>query len=336
MLTLKETIAELQKLGHMPNKSFGQNFLVDKNIVEISVKLANLSAQDHVIEIGPGLGTLTSAILATGVKLTSIERDKHLLPYLRETFSEQIESGQFTIINEDATKVDYGRFNQSPSAPGKEHRNQGLISMQPTGGCGSVSDNENQKPDTYPHGSQGAAPLTTPPPALSAVALAKEEGRGSEGGFKILANLPYAIATPLLEKFLLGQPTSMTLMLQRELAERWAATSGKQFSAISIFLQSAYTGGIAHSVGRKCFFPPPAVDSVLAHYNLKENPVIFSPDRQKLIRFLFLNRRKQLHKAAEMSPVSTAWFATLADEGKIKSTARAEEIPVNLWQKLAT
>lgn len=269
MLTLRQTIEVLQKLGHNPNKSFGQNFLVDKNIVEKSVSLACLSQADNVVEIGPGLGTLTSAILSTGARLTSIERDTHLLPYLRETFAKETATGQFQIINEDATKVNYSTF------------------------C----------------------------------------------TFKIVANLPYAVATALLEKFLLGLPVSMTLMVQRELAERWAASSGKAFSAISIFLQSAYeiTGhaGIAHAVGRKCFFPSPAVDSALVHYTLRPNPITFSFTRQRLIRRLFLNRRKQLRKVAESDAASAQWFNRLVDEKKISPTARAEEISPELWQQLA-
>ncbi len=265
MLTLKETLDTLKKLGHNPNKSFGQNFLVDKNIVEKSVAIAQLKPGENVVEIGPGLGTLTSALLATGAKLTSIERDTHLLPYLEDTFAGNLKSGQFKIISEDATQVDYAAFGRD---------------------------------------------------------------------YKIVANLPYSVATPLLERFLWGLPRSMTLMVQRELAERYSASSGKAFSAISIFLQSAYEGGIAHYVGRKCFFPPPAVDSVIVHYTLRENPVIFPPEVQRLVRSLFLNRRKQLRKAAEADPRSAGWFQELVASGKIKPTARAEEIHTELWQKL--
>ena len=299
MLTLKETLDTLKKLGHNPNKSFGQNFLVDKNIVGKTIEISKLTPDDRVIEIGPGLGTLTSAILATGAKLVSIERDTHLLPHLQETFAGNLKTGQFQIINQDATKVDYTQFKSNTTHPLPPPTRRGDI----------IGAN---------------APLP----------LVSIWGKTPEYGFKIVANLPYSVATPLLERFLLGLPQSMTLMIQREPAERWAATSGKQFSAISIFLQSAYEGGIAHSVGRKCFFPPPAVDSVIVHYELKRHPVIFPPERQRLVRTLFLNRRKQLRKGAQTSPISKEWFEELLKEGKIKPTVRAEEIELIDWQAL--
>jgi len=282
MLTFKETIDTLKKLGHEPNRLYGQNFLVDKNIVLKTLQIAKLATGEAVVEVGPGLGTLTSALLEAGARLTSIEKDAHLLPYLRETFPSE-RYPLFTLMHADATEVDYNAFNFSAATP---------LPLAPKG-----------------------------------------------KGFKVVANLPYAVATPLMEKFLLGRPVSMTLMVQRELAERWAAAGGKAFSAFSIFLQSAYdlgkAGGIAHPVGRKCFFPAPKVDSALVHYTLKPKPIVFPPERQRLVRGMFLNRRKQLRKAAEANPVSAAWFGRLLEEGKIKPTARAEEIELALWQRLA-
>lgn len=259
MLTLKETLDTLKKLGHNPDKRLGQNFLVDKNIVEKSVALAELTPGERVVEVGPGLGTLTGAILATGAKLTSIERDTRLLEYLNETFP------ALTLLHADATQVDYAQF----------------------------------------------------------------------GEFKIVANLPYAVSSPLLEKFLAALPQRMVLMVQRELAERYCATAGKHFSGLSIFLQSAYQLKIAHIVSRRCFFPPPRVESCLLVLERRVKPITFATERQKLIRSMFLNRRKQLKKAAEADPASAAWFEKLLSEGKIKPTARAEEIPLEHWQRLA-
>lgn len=260
MLTLKETLDTLKTLGHNPDKKLGQNFLVDKNIVEISVSLAELEKDERVVEIGPGLGTLTGAIAATGARLTVIEKDARLLGYLQEHFP------ALEIIHADATQVDYAQF----------------------------------------------------------------------WAFKIVANLPYAVSSPLLEKFLAALPRRMVVMVQRELAERYCATTGKSFSALSIFLQSAYRLKIAHIVSRRCFFPPPKVESCLLVLERREKPVIFSPERQKLIRSFFLNRRKQLRKAAMENEASRAWWEELVREGKIKETARAEEIPLALWQRLAT
>ena len=71
-------------LEHLPNKKLGQNFLIDGNIVRKSIELAELDSESKVIEVGPGLGTLTRAILATGAKLWAVERDPTLAKHIRK------------------------------------------------------------------------------------------------------------------------------------------------------------------------------------------------------------------------------------------------------------
>jgi 16S rRNA (adenine1518-N6/adenine1519-N6)-dimethyltransferase len=266
MLTKAETLKILAALGHSPNHGLGQNFLIDKNIVGKAVRLAELGANDRVLEVGPGLGTLTEAILATGAHLTSIEMDRAFAEHLRTTFATQLAEGRWNLIEGDATQVDLSKV----------------------------------------------------------------------GFNKVVANLPYAVSSPLLEKFLAAAPELMVLMVQREMAERYCASSGKAFSGLSIFLQSAYTLKIACPVPPSCFFPPPKVQSCLLLLRRLPRPIFFSPARAKLIRSLFLNRRKQLHKAAEANPTTAAWFADLVAQGLIKETSRAEEIPLEAWKKLAS
>jgi 16S rRNA (adenine1518-N6/adenine1519-N6)-dimethyltransferase len=81
-LTPTETRALLARLGHAPKRFLGQNFLVDGNIVRKSLELARISPGDTVVEIGPGLGTLTGALLGAGAEVWAIERDKALCAYL--------------------------------------------------------------------------------------------------------------------------------------------------------------------------------------------------------------------------------------------------------------
>jgi 16S rRNA (adenine1518-N6/adenine1519-N6)-dimethyltransferase len=75
----------LAKLGHQPKRFLGQNFLVDGNIVRKSLALARVSNADTVVEIGPGLGTLTAALLETGASVWAVEKDRHLHRHLSET-----------------------------------------------------------------------------------------------------------------------------------------------------------------------------------------------------------------------------------------------------------
>lgn len=82
-LSPKQTRALLDQLAHLPSRKLGQNFLIDGNIVRKSIELADLDAHSHVIEIGPGLGTLTCAILHTGATVWAVERDHTLAEHMR-------------------------------------------------------------------------------------------------------------------------------------------------------------------------------------------------------------------------------------------------------------
>lgn len=82
-LSPKQTRILLDELAHFPNRRLGQNFLTDGNIVRKSIEMADLDRHSHVIEIGPGLGTLTQAILHTGATVWAIERDHTLAEYIR-------------------------------------------------------------------------------------------------------------------------------------------------------------------------------------------------------------------------------------------------------------
>lgn len=88
-LSPSETRSLLARLNHFPKRALGQNFLVDGNIVRKSLDLAQVMAGDSVVEIGPGLGTLTLALLETGAHVWAVERDKSLFDYLRSTLVER-------------------------------------------------------------------------------------------------------------------------------------------------------------------------------------------------------------------------------------------------------
>ena len=161
---------------------------------------------------------------------------------------------------------------------------------------------------------------------------------GKSKDFKIIANLPYAVATPwmnlILSKLL---PSRMVLMLQKETADRYAADPGsKTFGAISVFLQSSFSLHSSHLVKGTCFLPIPKVDSVLMRLDQKENPVHFSDPAKECIRRIFTHRRKQLGAICkrESNPQISAWFDSLLNSG-ISPTVRPEALPIDCWQLLA-
>jgi 16S rRNA (adenine1518-N6/adenine1519-N6)-dimethyltransferase len=102
-LTPSGTRDQLARLGHQPKRFLGQNFLVDGNIVRKSLELAGVAPGDVVVEIGPGLGTLTSALLETGAEVWAVEKDRQLHAHLSETLVPA--HPQFHLLEGDA--MDY-------------------------------------------------------------------------------------------------------------------------------------------------------------------------------------------------------------------------------------
>lgn len=271
-LSPSQTRDLLNQLGHQPNKKLGQNFLIDGNIVRKSVELAGLDESDSVVEVGPGLGTLSEAILSTGAEVWAVEQDPALAAHLRATLADDNPSFHLT----EGDCLDY--------------------------------------------------PLANLPEA-------------NRMNFKIVANLPYAVSTPWMEAVLAGPlPGCMVLMLQKEAADRYAASHGsKNFGAISIFLQSAYSIRGKHAVSAACFHPVPKVDSTLLCLERRADGVCFSSRARACVRRIFTQRRKQLGALCrkDEDPAVRIWFDGLLEQG-LSATVRPEEVPLEHWQALAS
>ena len=270
-LTLSATRSLLETLGLRPQKRFGQNFLVDGNIVRKSLELAAVAPGDTVVEIGPGLGTLTGALLGAGARVRAVEMDRGLHRHLEATLAS-----------------DY--------------------------------------PDHFSLSLGDALDLP----------LAGLEAAAAEAGFKIVANLPYAISTPWMEAVLNGPlPDRMVLMLQKETADRFAAEpGGKQFGAITVFLKSAFAVAKGHKVSRSCFYPVPDVDSYLFHLERLPHPFRFDPEARAFARHCFTQRRKQIGRLVKTSPSgerAARWLTRLA-EMRCPPSRRPEEISPDLWK----
>jgi 16S rRNA (adenine1518-N6/adenine1519-N6)-dimethyltransferase len=289
-LTPTATRELLARLDHQPKRFLGQNFLVDGNIVRKSLELAEVAPGDTVVEIGPGLGTLTNALLEAGADVWAVEKDRTLHAHLAATLLPRFPS-TFHLLEADAV----------------DHPLAGLAAA-----VAAVYDRRLPTASDVP-----APPLPN---------------------FKIVANLPYAIATPWLDAVLSGPlPTRMVLMLQDEAAQRYTAAPGtKAFGAISIFLQSAYTVAPGHKVDAACFFPRPDVDSRLLHLVRRAEPFVFPPATKALIRACFQQRRKQIGRLLRdrLPDAGAAWLAVLAAAG-LSAQARPESIPAELWRHLA-
>ena len=253
--------------GIAPHKAFGQNFVIDANTVRKVVRDAGVEAGDRVVEIGPGLGSLTLALREAGASIVAIEIDAGMVRALTAVVGEDPE---VQIVHADAMDVDM---------------------------------------------------------------TALLDGRPA----RLVANLPYNAATPLLMHALRSRAfTSMLLMVQREAGERWTAAVGDPlYSGVSVKVAALARARIAARVSRRAFYPVPNVDSVtVAVEPLADWPA----DVEWLFTLVdagFRQRRKRLRNSLSQAGVAApavedALVATGLDAG-----ARAEELDVAQWQRLA-
>lgn len=305
----------LAQLGHAPKRFLGQNFLVDGNIVRKSLELAGVRAGDAIVEVGPGLGTLTSALLEAGCEVWAVEKDRTLHAHLQAQLGSQYPD-RFHLMEGDAV----------------EHPLAGM----PTTPSPSAAAAGNDRSDAPMRGPDDGPPIGGS--ALHPGSLPDAAAEPAGPRFKIVANLPYAIATPWLDAVLSGPlPQRLVLMLQQEAAQRYMAQPGsKSFGAISIFLQAAYDIDPGHKVAASCFFPRPEVESHLLNLARKPAPFRFPPAAKVLVRACFQQRRKQIGALLRQRlPAGTAGWQELLRAHGLSEQTRPEAIPIDVWMQLA-
>jgi 16S rRNA (adenine1518-N6/adenine1519-N6)-dimethyltransferase len=241
----------------IPKKRLGQHFLADENILGVIGRLAELAAEDVVLEIGPGLGVLTRYLADRVGHVHTVELDRSLAPHLRELE----ERPNVDIHWGDALGLD-------------------LASLEP-------------------------APT------------------------KLVANLPYNVATPIVAESLTGLPSLelWCVMVQREVADRFfAEPSTKAYGAVSVLVQLAARRTGFHPVARTVFRPPPNVDSALVAFRRVPLPDGF--DRIKaIVEASFAHRRKTLPNSLALAGLAPRERAAAALEaiGRAPET-RAEAL----------
>ena len=218
-----------------PSKSLGQNFVVDPNTILKIIRSANIEKNEKILEIGPGLGSLTSQLSASS-KVVAIELDRYLVPALEEVLNHFGQRDNVEIVQQDAMKIDWKEF------------------------------------FTQRH-----------------------------GVWKMIANLPYNIATPLLLTLLENAPEiqAIYVMVQLEVGERFAASpKSKAYGIPSVKAQYWADTKVLGKVSPNVFFPVPKVDSAILEIIRKPSPpevnyVNFS----RLIQTAFQHRRKMIRKS---------------------------------------
>ena len=252
--TPSATRAVLEAHGIGTKYTLGQNFLVNDDVLKKIVALAEVGEDDRILEVGPGIGTLTIALLKHAAGVVAIERDPDLPAVLADTLHPWRE--KFALIEKDALDVTRDDIVSVASTM-----------VEPGGDTGCPDRASSAANETAQWAvSQSEDCLSE---SRYRVAMPQEELRPSLPS-KLVANLPYAVAATVVLDYFENFPflDSATIMVQKEVADRMAAAVGtKNYGAYTVKL-GLYAEPVGRfAVGPGNFFPPPRVDSAVIRLN---------------------------------------------------------------------
>ena len=256
-------------------KSLGQHFLLNPSTIEKILEKAQISPNDHVLEIGPGPGVMTERLARRALNVVAVEKDRRFFELLKEKLSAY---SHLTIIEGDFLALDIEK-------------------------------------------------ILTP----------------ERRQWKVVANLPYNIATEVLFHLLELSYlfTSFHLMVQKEVAERLVAKPGtKNFGILSVFAQLFSENRIVMRLPPGAFTPPPKVDSAVVEFRIAEGcrfDIHHLPTFESVVRSAFGQRRKTITNSLRggMSHLPSETIRTALEGAGIPPTARAETVSIELFSRLA-
>lgn len=286
--TLSFLLNRFKETGIHPHAKYGQNFLIDLNLLHVLFDAAAVDGNDVVLEVGTGTGSLTALLAQRAAAVVTVEIDPQM----------------FQLASEELHQFDNVEMLQVDALKGKNRLN---------------------------------------PIVLDAVyaRLAAAPGRR----LKLVANLPYNVATPIVSNLLHEEtpPCTMTVTIQKELAERITAMPGcKDYGALSIWIQSQCRAEILRILPPTVFWPRPKVSSAFLQVTLDESLRSRIADRKgfhEFTRSMFLHRRKFLR--SELATVVKgrlgkaavdAMLEQLGLDGSLRPESLDVEIMLQLWE----
>ncbi|MBU2082051.1 ribosomal RNA small subunit methyltransferase A [Patescibacteria group bacterium] len=267
-LTNKKTVKELlAKHGATAEKKFGQHFILSKKALAQMITAAEIKKNDTIVEIGPGLGTLTQELLETGAKIIAIEKDRLMMSILKKTLADY---KNIKIIQADARSIGFGNL------------------------------------------------------------FLKK--------YKIVANLPYNVATFLIHQWLelKNPPKLMVLMIQKEVAQRICAKPPRM-NLLAVSVQFYADAKIIDYVPAEAFWPRPKVDSAIIKIVPKKSP----PQKTRDAFFVvakagFSQPRKQfIGNLVKKLNIPKKRLISIFKDLNISERARAENLSLDQWIPLA-
>jgi 16S rRNA (adenine1518-N6/adenine1519-N6)-dimethyltransferase len=279
--TQSEIRALLTSAGLSPRHRYGQNFLIDLNLMRKVIAAAQLQRADTVLEVGCGTGSLTEMLLEAGPKVLGVEIDHGLQSILRQRLGA---NPRFSLISGDALA---GKHEINPDVLAELHRHP-----------------------------------PTPP-----------------GQYKLVANLPYQIATPLLMELLYVQPRfgRLTCTIQKEVGQRLTATPDTDaYGPISVIVATLAKVRLVATFPPTAFWPRPQVESVLVVIRPSDNPPIAPQDTAAFVNFVrnsFQHRRKMIRKTLQ-NLIGMEQAAAALEHASLNPQTRPEQLGPAAWQAL--
>jgi 16S rRNA (adenine1518-N6/adenine1519-N6)-dimethyltransferase len=258
--------ALLARAGSRPRQQFGQNFMIDQNLVRAVADAGRIANQDCVIEVGPGTGTLTEELVERAGQVVAVEIDRDLAALLRDTFAG---FPTFSLIEGDALA---GKHALSPAL-------------------------------------------------LKCMHDARSAGRA----VKLVANLPYNIASPLVIEMLIGGAELLAFTVQKEVALRLRASPGTgEYGPLSVMAQMLARVEILRTLPPQAFWPPPTISSALVRLTRDDRLGPKAGAFGAFVARLFSFRRKTLRKALTQAGLEAEELLAVTE---LQGQQRAEELP---------
>jgi 16S rRNA (adenine1518-N6/adenine1519-N6)-dimethyltransferase len=280
-----KTVQILSRYGIRLKKSLGQNFLIDTNSAKKIISYAGVNADDVILEVGSGIGSLTEILFPKVKRVVCVEIDNLLIEAFKDIFSENL-GEKIQLIQADALKLNY------------------------TDIAGKYKIN------------------------------------------KVVSNLPYSIAAPLILKILIEAEDikKLFITIQKDIAERLLASAGdKNYSSYTVKSNFLADFNFCFQISRNCFLPKPFVGSAVVEVSRKDNRVLMDEnfktrDFFDFVNSCFLHRRKKLINSLSQSNTRYCYkleliIKLLSEIGKNRDV-RAEELYlkdyISLYKKLNT
>ncbi|KYZ76296.1 16S rRNA methyltransferase [Anaerosporomusa subterranea] len=265
------TLHVIRRFGLSLSKRLGQNFLISEQVVDQIVASACLSPEDTVLEIGPGIGTLTQGLAETGASVVAVELDARLVEVLATTLEGY---DNIRVVHGDILKTDISREIKAEK-------------------------------------------------------------------YKVVANLPYYITTPIIMTLLERRlPIEVLVtMVQKEVAQRMTASpGGKDYGALSVAVQYYTEPELLFDVPPTAFIPAPAVDSSVIRCTVRTKPPVDVADERRFFRVVkgaFSQRRKTLSNALKTTGLSSEQIAAILTKAQINPIRRGETLSLEEFATIA-